>query len=155
MKPSFDIISDITSLIESSHNPDAIRFEPSVYDHLTKGPGLNNPAKKEIVETIIKVHGCSLETACMIFSTSFGLFQIMGENIYSVCDYKRSIGWFFSDNEAQEECFLAFLKSIGFPDGPDFDDSNNLAKYALHYNGPGDIQAYCKKLLETYQSEYK
>ena len=73
-------LADVIAHIESSGNPHAMRFEPATYTRISVGT--RSAAQNAILNKIIQVNKCSLGTALMIYSTSFGLFQIMGFNLY-------------------------------------------------------------------------
>lgn len=74
-------LSDVIAWIESRGNPRAIRFEPLVFSRLTTGA--MTPAHAAIVARIVKIHACSIPTAQVIYSTSWGLYQLMGFNLYA------------------------------------------------------------------------
>lgn len=141
MTPSFKTISQVIARIESSNDQFAIRFEPMVYKRINKLP---------ILDRIKKIHHCSEDTADMIYSCSFGDYQIMGFNLYGKLGYSGTIFDFIESIEGQVHFFSMFLSSIGFPSGPDFDDQASLEKFARTYNGPGNVGVYVSALTNAY-----
>jgi len=91
--------------VESNVNQFAIRFEENYYkknlDHIT-------------LEIIRSCNNCSRDTAKMIASTSWGQYQILGINLYSVCEYYSSIGKYLCDDNLQYITFERFIKKRVF-----------------------------------------
>lgn len=133
--------------VESSNNYGAMRFELSVFDKLNK---------RKIVPTFLvgaKVKNkCSYQTALMICATSWGAWQLMGFNIYKVCEFPGTIRDFLCDPSEQDRCAELFLQSRGFSSATDFAtiSKDELAKFASIYNGPSNVDAYTKRLTEEY-----
>jgi hypothetical protein len=86
----------------------------------------------------------------MIYSCSYGDYQIMGFNLYGFLGYSETIFDFINSIMDQSHMFSMFLTSIGFPSGPDFDDRVSLENFAHKYNGPGDVPAYVTALADVY-----
>ncbi len=91
--------------VESNVNQFAIRFENSYMkknlDHIT-------------LEIIRHCNNCSRDTAKMIASTSWGQYQILGINLYSICEYYSEIGRYLCDNDLQYITFEKFIKKRVF-----------------------------------------
>lgn len=103
-------LSDVIAWIESRGNPHALRFEPGVYARLTNGA--MTPAHAEIVKRIVSIHNCSIPTAQVIYSTSFGLYQLMGFNLYaddSVNSTDLDVVTFCATPKEQTRVFNAFV----------------------------------------------
>lgn len=97
---------DIIAWVESKNNPHAMRFEPTVYEHVEGGTFISDPADK-IIANIKTIHNCSQGTACMIYSTSWGATQVMGFNLYAGL-YNGTVVDFMADTIAQIGVFNAF-----------------------------------------------
>jgi len=72
-------VSYIVAQVESAGFGGAIRFEPSVYEHI-KGctlPEKDVTTESTLVQHIAKINSCTIETAELIYSMSFGLYLIM------------------------------------------------------------------------------
>jgi hypothetical protein len=54
------------------------------------------------------INQCSNDTALAICSTSWGLYQILGINVYGVCGYDKSIIDFLKNTDDQEKIFKIF-----------------------------------------------
>jgi N-acetylmuramidase-like protein len=138
-------LENIVSQVESGGHQEAIHFDGVFY--ATSHPNPANPIYKAIMEE----NFCLLETAHMIFCTSWGLFQIEGENIYP--DYSFSIKDFLGDYDAQAAAFKRFClrRSIYFSFDQILNDEVTRRTFARYYNGPDDIDEYAAKLLEAAQ----
>jgi len=104
------VISKVIRYVESGNFKYALRFEEKVYNSL-KG---NFRKENQIINRIKDIHYCSEDTARMIASCSWGYYQILGLNIYSLCGYNDLIFKFIEDDNKQEEAFYRFceLKKI-------------------------------------------
>ncbi len=96
------LIYDVIALTESGNNQYAIRFEEKVYLNIYRRKST------ELLQIIQKYNECSFDTAKMIFACSWGKYQIMGFNLYSVCQLKTSIGEFLCSDNLQNLAFLKF-----------------------------------------------
>jgi len=96
------LIYDVIALTESQNNQYAIRFEEKVYLNIYRRKST------ELLQIIQKYNECSFDTAKMIFSCSWGKYQIMGFNLYSVCQLKTSIGEFLCSDNLQNLAFMRF-----------------------------------------------
>lgn len=98
------MIVDVIKKVESANNQYAFRFEEKLYFlHRASKTNLS-----KILKRIKMLNQCSNETAIMISSTSWGLFQILGINIYGVCGYDKSIIDYLKKVEDQEKVFKVF-----------------------------------------------
>jgi hypothetical protein len=102
-------IFDLIAWVETKALPHAMRFEPVVYAHLTTG--IMTPAHSAIVHKIADIHSCSLGTAQMIYSTSYGQVQIMGFNLYGVADFGKTVFDYMACDDYQRQTFDKFLKA--------------------------------------------
>jgi hypothetical protein len=98
------MIINIIKTVESSNNQYAFRFEEKLYFlHRASKTNLS-----KILKRIRMINQCSNDTAIAICSTSWGLYQILGINIYGVCGYDKSIINFLKNVEDQEKVFKIF-----------------------------------------------
>lgn len=140
-------VGDIIGAIESDNNPSAIRFEYLTFE--------NSVNVGEIIDAIRECNLCDLATARMIYSTSWGEFQIMGKELYDprVCAYRNSIARYLVQSSDQDVTFNSYLfrMPLGIKlksESPAslFSDPNLRAHFARLYNGPGNFQEYADKI---------
>lgn len=122
-------LSDLVAQAESSCNPYCLRFEPG---------WVPNPA---VVETISKLNRCNLSTARIIAATSYGLYQIMGQNLYEL-GLLLPIGHFFGERWTQTKYFQKFITSrkIDITLEKFIQDKEAALNFCHHYNG--NAEAY-------------
>lgn len=138
-------LATIISMVESSGNPRAMRFEPTAFA---------NWPWSDTMGIIKAKHGCSEATARMIACTSWGQYQLMAENIFArnMTAYQvnpTDVFSFVSDTALQEQAFHAFLqiRGIDFTLDDILSDPQKMRKFVERYNGPGDIDAYTKRIM--------
>jgi len=133
-------LAEIIKLIESSGNMQAVRFEPFFYKRLKSKT--NDPAVLKIRE----IHKCTYYTALMIASTSWGLYQIMGYNLYFYNLTDKTVFEFLFDQEEQDQAFQKFIekRNIAFTIEELKKDPEKIRKFAKYYNG--DEIGYSKKI---------
>lgn len=73
-------LTDVIAWVETKDNCKLFRFEPATYAKLSTA---QNDVQKQILSSIQKANLCSLSTALMIYSTSWGRCQLMGFNLYA------------------------------------------------------------------------
>jgi len=104
MRP-IETLSHLIGLVESGLSPHAIRFE----EHLYKKYKQRNVK----VGLIASYNGfCSKDTSYMIACSSWGIYQILGWNLYYKCGLEVSIGEYLNDVSLQNETFKNFFKAI-------------------------------------------
>lgn len=131
--------------VESSGFTGAIRFEDGLY----REGNFNGPT----VKAIQQINRCSPFTAEAIYCTSYGLFQIMGETLYSTLGYQQPVASFWIDSEQQITQFRCLCERGGF-DWQNFDPTDdNLRAFARYYNGPGAVDDYSAKLRAAFASQ--
>jgi hypothetical protein len=102
--------ADVIAYVESKGDQYAFRFEPGTFA-TTANP---HPAQIEILNRIQKIHSCSTATARVLYSSSFGLYQIMGFNLYADNSGVTGTAFaFMNDPIAQTVFFKAFLNTKG------------------------------------------
>lgn len=130
-------LADIVSFIESRGRLSAIRFEPTVYNKFVDPKNVPKAAAL-IVARIVKANNCSNSTAAMIYSSSFGKYQVMGFNIYADDDFTMPVGEFLGCQSAQDARFTAFLKRNGLGNYTGTQLAHDQAarlNFAIKYNG--------------------
>ena len=140
-------LCDVIAQVESSGNAGAIRFEPATYatigDHRFDAAHAN----------CVIANRCSRGTADMILSTSWGLYQLMGFNLYARPG-QVAVAAFLANPLSQMAALDPFLASHGHRAGEDAawleNEASRLA-FATKYNGPGEPEAYAAALLDAYK----
>ncbi len=135
-------LADLIISIESNGDKRAMRFEEGFYNRV------KDKTQDTAINRIQRIHKCSRNTACMIASTSWGLFQIMGYNIYFYSLYDAHITKFVDDVVAQIEAFHKFIKGKGIDYTVEELKTNEakLKRFASIYNG--DVDGYSKKIKQ-------
>lgn len=133
------IISKLVAHVESGDVKHAMRFEPG-WKH-----------DNNIISLVRQAHApayMNTTTAKNIMATSYGLYQIMGENIYRL-GYKKPINEFMNSENDQLAIFEKFLewRRINFTVEELFSDSEKLRLFARRYNGS---YAYADTLKHGY-----
>ena len=134
------LLSDCVAYVESRNNPLAMRYEPT-YQF--------NPAN--IDKAIAHATGgwIDTDTAAMILSTSWGAYQIMGDNLYTL-GYQGTIAEFLTTEALQLDYFNRFIQSIGFSNAAFSSmDGQELDNFAMRYNGS---PVYANSLQKAYQA---
>ena len=129
----FQLIAEI----ESGKCPYALRYEP-----------LFEPSAFAVAK-IKRAHRpayMSDATARMVAQTSWGSVQIMGENIWTICEFDGTYQEFVNSYEAQERCFRNFLtaRGIDYSVNELKQDPEKRARFARRYNGSTE---YAKKIM--------
>lgn len=130
-------IAELIGWIESRNNSGAVRFEPATYNKFAGDIAQLNKAVREILARIQIVNKCSVHTAAMIYSTSWGAYQMMGFNVYAQ-DGAVPISEYLALPRVQGEDFLAFLKRNGLQDFTPVKLAKDQAlryKFSTKYNG--------------------
>lgn len=142
--------ADVISKIESDGFIYALRFEPGVY----RGLYALTDSQLSILQYIRFNNKCTMETAKVIYSTSFGLFQIMGFNLYALDSQLGSIGYYINNETLQRQIFQKFLEkhSINFDIDTLIHDDFSRKKFALTYNG---AESYGDLILKAYNELQK
>lgn len=120
-------ISQLVAHVESGNVKHAMRFEPG-WKH-----------DNNIITLVRQAHApayMNTTTAKNIMATSYGLYQVMGENIYRL-GYKKPINEFMNSESDQLAIFKKFLewRNINFTVEQLFCDNEKLRLFARRYNG--------------------
>lgn len=145
-------VAYIISQVESSGFSGALRFEPIIYVTTSK---LETGPEAELLQKIAECNHCTLVTARMLYSTSYGLYQIMGHQLYRLGFY-RPVSEFLAGPHArifQDTFFAKYLASHGilFTWSEMAADSNKLDLFARYYNGS---TAYADRMKEIAAAHY-
>lgn len=127
---------ELIAWVETKNDQCALRFEPAKYSSLITG--VMTPNHSVIVQRIMNIHRCSLATAQMIFSTSFGAVQLMGFNIYGLLQYDQPIFSFINNLAIQQLYFAKFLTTVNLEHYSISQLQCNHASrldFAIKYNG--------------------
>lgn len=125
-------LSKIIGWVESKNNPYAYRFEPFVYKKLSAP----TPSQILILGNIVRVHQCTMESAKIIYSSSFTQYQLMGFNLYGSLGYVSSVFHLSANDSDQLSMFAKFVSAnrIDFTIA-DLQNANTRSKFAAIYNG--------------------
>ncbi len=137
--PSTDnALAAIIRNVESGCRLSAIRYEPGIFASLAQAES-NAP----LIQKIAGINACDIETAKIIFSTSYGLWQEMGFNIYSL-GYDLPILQFWQSQTDQRRIYDAFIvkNGVNFSWSEMLTDQTKMEEFARVYNGPADIPEY-------------
>jgi N-acetylmuramidase len=138
--------ADVIAWVESKGDQHAFRFEPGVY----AGLATTNGTESAILNVIASIHNCSASTARVLYSSSFGLYQIMGFNLYGGKNpIKTTVFEYMNDAVAQVQQFSNFIEQKGLIVTPE--TLAESAQVRLHfgavYNGNG--QAYSNAIAQA------
>ena len=139
-------LAQIIAAVESDNNPHAMRFEVATFQRAMDRPEI-------VLRVAEQNHRCSHDTARIIYATSWGLYQIMGFNLYDPAGYEFTgdIVSYLLDEEEQLLSLQAFLerKDIDFTVQEIIDDPVRRSKFITAYNGPGDTDGYWQRMREV------
>jgi hypothetical protein len=133
-------LSELIAQTESANKPFALRFEPHY-----------QPSQANVLKCAA-MNQCTYPTAEMICRCSWGLFQIMGDNLYSL-GLDMSISQYWTDTDIQATYFHRFLaaKKIDFELDEILADKSVRERFASKYNGS---LLYAERLMNIY-NQYK
>lgn len=134
-------LENLIALVESDENFSAERYEE------------NFKFSEDAIIKIVKYNQCDRETAEKIAKTSYGAYQIMGENIYTICGFKNSITHFLDSPTEQKNILSIFLyiKNIKYDLIDMITDPAKRYRFIRLYNGPASIEIYDKRLLKKFK----
>lgn len=146
-EPQAPTLFDVIAWIESRDNKNALRFEPSVFDGLGKSQSISERA---ILDAIAAANACSFETACVLYSMSFGAVQIMAFNLYGpICQYRKSVIEYCNSLTDQQNAFMGLVASmkIGYTPQDLGQSAQARQTFAKRYNG--DSAAYAPLIIAS------
>lgn len=142
--PNDPELAKLIARVESNNDFRAMRFEPATFQMIS-----NRPVTSALTKIIENNH-VSLATARVIYSTSWGAFQIMGFNLYSL-GFEGHIIDFANLPSLQLVAFNWFLDAnhINWKLSDIMADDNKLRMFAVAYNGS---DAYAARMKQFYKS---
>ena len=125
------MLSEVVAQVESSNNLLSMRYEPAW-----------TPQHDQSAAAYASGGWIDEVTAAMICKTSWGKYQIMGDNLYGPLEYTDTLVDFLNSPIRQLRYFQAFLRSIGFQD-VDFGSMTpaQVEAFGAAYNGNGPVYA--------------
>ena len=133
-------ISELGAKVESNGIPYAMPFEPK----FTVSPqAVNNCIRA------FKPLQISRATAEMICRTSWGRYQIMGENLYTICGLQCNVNEFMNSDLLQLDCFHTFIdkRGIYFTLEDIRQDPGKMNLFARRYNGSSEYAVTLKRAM--------
>jgi hypothetical protein len=123
-------MSQLIAQAESSQDQNAVRFEPAW--------------KSQNGNLAARWNKCDEATGIVLASCSWGLYQIMGDNLYGL-GMESSVGEFLAGPELQEEFFGKFVTQRGIDITLEqFKSEQALAlNFCHHYNGNAQVYFKC------------
>lgn len=134
--------ADLIAQVESNGNPYACRFEPAYTPR--QWPAM------------ARLANCSESTAKVLCAMSFGLYQIMGDNLIALGVTVSPLAY-CADTNLQLATFNKFLdrNRINFSLDGLISYSINRETFSRAYNGPGNVAAYSQRILDIYMANMK
>jgi hypothetical protein len=130
-------LADVIAIVESSDTSYELRFEEDLYQ--------TTPSWITDQEAAVtKGNGyCNAVTARMIACSSWGRYQMLGADIYSL-DFTSPIANFLGSTALQDMVFRQFLAQKDFQPTEDISTwaPARFTAFAAFYNGPGETADY-------------
>lgn len=136
-------VAKVSAYIESGNKSSAMRFERTVYARTVNGP------TNGTVINILARNQCSRDTSLVLYSMSFGAYQIMGFNLYGKdLNYQNTIAEFLNNPSDQLSIYFKFLdwKDINYTLDELKNEPVKMDTFALKYNGS---TAYAAKVAKA------
>lgn len=136
-------LDEVIAWIESSSDQYAYRFEPLRYNE-------RRAVAPNVLRQIVRLHHCTDESARVIYASSYGLFQVMGFNLFwppLLSDF--TFGEYLADRNLQVDTFFAFVRfhDIDFT-VTQLKDRSFAERFARIYNGSS---AYADRIAASLQ----
>ncbi|HUW47003.1 MAG TPA: N-acetylmuramidase domain-containing protein [Dehalococcoidia bacterium] len=140
----FTTLADLIAQVESGGNQYALRFESA-----------HNPYDNKIA-TMATLCKCSRVTAKVLCQMSFGLFQIMGDNLVDL-GLSTNVFLYCDSIATQNEMFNRYCihNNCEYTLDDILNDQSLCLDFAKKYNGPGQPEVYAKYLVDTYSQMVK
>ena len=137
-------LAAVVAQVETNDNPFAIRFEQALMAQWAA----MNPVRGAILAAIASLHDCSHDTARMIACTSWGRYQILGENLYDRALVNVTVFAYVADPKLERLAFDALLirKDVAFALQDIIDDEAKRQKFIAAYNGPSGVADYWARM---------
>jgi hypothetical protein len=137
-------LCDVVAIVESSNNPHCMRFEPALYASPPEWIVNQLPAIK-------RAHPwASDDTVKLVATSSFGYYQILGANIWSL-GYTSDFMTYLNDDIDQRTVFTKFIVAHGFSAADDCTQWSiqKFQEFAAFYNGPSGITMYSAAMIQA------
>lgn len=137
----------IIGWIESRNDVHALRFELTVYEHV------NETIDRDLLNIIKTINKCTFETAKIIFSMSFGAYQIMGFNLYdpALCECIVPIASYLNNAVLQDTTFNRYVYKRNIAYAPvQLLNKDNAIQFARVYNGSESYAQNIKSALNFF-----
>lgn len=133
-------IAQLIAKVESDNDPFAIRFEPA------------HVPESQFVSQMMETAKCSEATAKILCSCSFGLFQIMGDNLLWLGMTVSPIAFCYGNFAQQSFFFQKFLEfnNINYSLQEILLDESKRLHFAQVYNG--NAEAYAERMIRVYNA---
>jgi hypothetical protein len=141
-------LAQAVAAVESAGNPHAYQFVQALYDAQIASPVATSA--QPIIDRIASIHSCDHDSAVAICFSSYGLFQILGENIWDPAGfaYPNDFIDYCADTDSQQDSFEEFCARFGIAYTAEelLADDAKLTAFVTRWNGPGNVPAYSAKL---------
>ena len=135
----FITLADLIAQVESSGNQYALRFESA-----------HNPYDNKIA-TMATLCKCSRVTAKVLCQMSFGLFQIMGDNLVDL-GLSTNVFLYCDSIARQNEMFNRYCirNNCEYTLGDIINVEEDRLDFARKYNGPGNVEVYAQRIIDVF-----
>lgn len=137
-------LADLIAQVESNGNSHAMRFESA---YMPRDPD---------VITMMSLNKCSKITAEILCKMSYGLFQIMGDNLISL-GLSTDIFNYVSSIAMQKQMFIRYCirNNCEYTLEDVVNDETKRIDFARKYNGPGNAQTYADRMVAIFKESLK
>jgi len=139
--------------VESGNFGGAIRFEEEKYNSMINRPIKELPSRiGDTLKNIRDIHHCDLLTSLQIYCTSWGIFQFLGETLYSApLNIPFPIPVFWASEIVQGSIFRKFVREKDIDITVDPPRMDEYERFATIWNGPGDVSGYATRMLTVFK----
>lgn len=142
-------LAEVIAIIESSGLHYAAKFETHLFwswNNVAQTPG-----QRAVIAAVKSANGnCDDDTAKMIACTSWGYYQLLGENIWVDAETQSvTLSDYLCDVDGiQNRCLAKFLtqKGINYTLQDILNSPDLMTTFVTKYNGPGNVAAYSAKI---------
>ena len=137
----FTTLADLIAQVESGGNHFASRFEPA------------HEPRISFINQMVSIAKCNFVTAKILCSMSFGLYQIMGDELMDL-DLTRHPFDYAGDITLQAEFFNRYCirNNCEYTLDDVINDESKRLDFARKYNGPGNVEAYAQRIIDIYEA---
>jgi hypothetical protein len=153
------LLRNVIAQLESGYNVYAMRFEPNFYQRIrARFDDAGDESARNAMRLYVKIHGYtpSKDTMAAICATSWGMYQILGWNLFVYGLIGVPLPEWQKNPVIQDSSFDAFLARNGFDGWGDrpynqISDSEKR-QFARMYNGPGNVVGYVAAMDRAYRA---